>query len=224
MNANPQSRVQTVKILANFWRFNEQFLIILLDKLIAYRILDNLTVLNWLFAEIIPAESYGLLAWEVLDNILAKITGRTQQIQSRATKEETEHKRREEERFREKKFHTNGSELSEKEKSMEIERQTEVERIKALNNNLNYALQEEKEIFILVFRLFIEILTRRLSSTLLDDDPWFHWTLGHFREFGLKHHIQLSQLIVTLETLLFSTELDPRILSVFQELRSVDCI
>lgn len=226
MNSNPSSRAQTVKVVSNFWRHNEQFLVILLDKLIAYRILDNSTVINWLFAEIIPKENYILLPWEILGNILVKITGRTRQIHLRIAQEETGHKKHEEERARERKFHTNGVELSEREKVMELERQTELERLEALNNNLNHALQEEKEIFILVFHLFIEVLSYRLPSTSPSDPHyfWFRWTLGFFRDFARRYYHDLRRLMVTLETLLFTPHLDPRILAVFQELRAMDTI
>jgi nuclear cap-binding protein subunit 1 len=227
INSNPLSRAQTVKVVSNFWRYNEQFLVILLDKLIAYRILDNSTVINWLFTDIIPRENYILLPWEILGNILAKITGRTRQIHLRTTREEAEHKKREEERARERKFHPNGVESSEREKLMDIERQTEIERLEALNNNLNYALHEEKETFVLVFRLFIEVLGSRLPSSNSPSDyhySWFRWTLGFFREFTRKYSCDLRRLMVTLETLLFTPHLDSRILAVFQELRVMDTI
>jgi nuclear cap-binding protein subunit 1 len=219
VNANPQNRAQTVKIIVNFWQYNEQFLAILLDKLVAYRILDNLTVVNWLFTDVIPNANFPLFAWEILTNTVTKITGRTQQIQARIKKEESEHKKREEERFRERKFHSNSTEFMEREKQMDMEKQAELERIKALNNNLGYALREEKEVFLLVFQKFVDVLNHRLLSVSSSDDPWFWRILGHLREFGRKHYRELRQFMVTLETLLFTPNTDGRILAVFEEFR-----
>jgi hypothetical protein len=229
MNNNPQSRTQTVKVLANLWRHNEQFLIILLDKLIAYRILDTSTVLNWVFAMILPEETYTLSPWEIIDTILTKVTRRTQHIQSRLAHEEAEHRKREDERSREKKFQTTGTEVSDRERLSENERQTELERIKALTNSLNSALREEKENFLLVFGLFVDLLGRRLAAVPRDTDehlrhPWFRWTFGYFRDFGRKYHQGLRRFAVTLESLLFTPETDSRILAVFHEFRVVDAV
>lgn len=49
VNATPDGRLHTVQIVASFWEHNTQFLGILLDKLLNYRVIDPASVINWIF-------------------------------------------------------------------------------------------------------------------------------------------------------------------------------
>jgi nuclear cap-binding protein subunit 1 len=49
VNATPEGRLHTVQIVASFWEHNTQFLGILLDKLLNYRVIDPASVINWVF-------------------------------------------------------------------------------------------------------------------------------------------------------------------------------
>lgn len=51
VNASPEGRLHTVQIVASFWKNNTQFLGILLDKLLNYRVIDPTSVITWIFEE-----------------------------------------------------------------------------------------------------------------------------------------------------------------------------
>nr|CAG8621849.1 4413_t:CDS:2 [Entrophospora candida] len=51
LNETFEAKLHTVKIVADFWANNTQFLGILLDKLLNYRVIDAISIISWLFAD-----------------------------------------------------------------------------------------------------------------------------------------------------------------------------
>jgi len=47
--------------------------------------------------------------------------------------------------------------------------------------------------------------------------PWYQWTVGRLHQIFMLHHEQVEKYSTTLETLLFTQDLDPNILDVFHQ-------
>lgn len=50
VNKTQEARYETVRIVEDFWYKNHQFLMIALEKLINYKIIDPINVVDWIFA------------------------------------------------------------------------------------------------------------------------------------------------------------------------------
>jgi len=48
-------------------------------------------------------------------------------------------------------------------------------------------------------------------------NPWYMWTVGRLHQIFMLHHEQVERYSSTLETLLFTQDLDPNILDVFHQ-------
>ncbi|XP_077555646.1 nuclear cap-binding protein subunit 1-like [Haemaphysalis longicornis] len=46
---------------------------------------------------------------------------------------------------------------------------------------------------------------------------WFRWTLGRLQEVFFQHHEHVFKYVTTLESLLFTSDIDPHVLEVFQQ-------
>lgn len=49
--SSPHGKLFAIRSVAAFWQHNEQFIVILLDKFMAYRIVDSIAVIHWLFSK-----------------------------------------------------------------------------------------------------------------------------------------------------------------------------
>lgn len=77
----------------------------------------------------------------------------------------------------------------------------------------------------MLFQRFIMILTEhivRSEQHQLDvETQWFKYTTERLREVFIMNHNQVFQYLSSLETLLFTSDLDPRILNLFDHFKAL---
>lgn len=95
------------------------------------------------------------------------------------------------------------------------------EQIERLQEKVESAQSEQKNLFLVIFQRFIMILTEHLVRCETDGTsiltPWYKNCIERLQQIFLQHHQIIQQYMVTLENLLFTAELDPHILAVFQQ-------
>jgi len=105
-------------------------------------------------------------------------------------------------------------------KSKPAERPTE-DQVEKLEDKLEAAQADQKNLFLIIFQRFIMILSEHLVKCDTDEvdfkNPWFYWTVGRLHQIFMLHHEQVEKYSTTLETLLFTQDLDPNILDVFHQ-------
>merc|ERR550519_467398 len=101
-----------------------------------------------------------------------------------------------------------------------LERPTE-ESVEKLEERLEAAQADQKNLFLIIFQRFIMILSEHLVRCDTDGvdfkTTWYMWTVGRLQQIFMMHHEQVEKYSTTLETLLFTQDLDPNILDVFQQ-------
>ncbi|CAG8494316.1 1118_t:CDS:10 [Paraglomus occultum] len=199
-NTTAEARVHTVKIVADFWSKNTQFLGILLDKLLNYRVVDASSVVTWVFSEEFDEEVSRSYIWEILKNTINKVISRVSQIQSKL---DSLRKAAEEQ----------GGDMTSDDRQSAVG--SEAESIQQIENTLSMVTREQKEVLLLVFQKFADVLSKKLLEYRQQniDDPltqwWFYWVWGFFREIARVYYSQLSSFIVTLETIVLTSSVDP---------------
>lgn len=84
LNSTPEAKLHTVKIVAQFWRNNTQFMGILLDKMLNYRVVDAIAIVNWVFEpEVWQNEWHRSFVWDILKNTLNKVISRVAQVKDK---------------------------------------------------------------------------------------------------------------------------------------------
>merc|ERR1712088_806827 len=107
-----------------------------------------------------------------------------------------------------------------RDKSEKGEKPTE-EHVEKLEERLEAAQADQKNLFLIIFQRFIMILSEHLVRCDTDGmdfkSPWYMWTVGRLQQIFMMHHEQVEKYSTTLETLLFTQDLDPNVLDVFQQ-------
>ncbi|KAI9205151.1 armadillo-type protein [Polychytrium aggregatum] len=201
LNRTSEARLHSTAIIANFWRHNTQFLEIVLDKMMNYRVIDPSSIISWVLSEEVLAEHYSRwFIWTTLKNILSKINLKSEQIQIKlaATR--------------------NRDEFSTNEESLQL--------VQTLENSLSTTNREKKEAFILVFQRFIDLITRYIQSMesqgiVPQNTIWWRWVVGNFREVGRNFEKDIYTMLVTLDAVVFTDHIDARITQIWREIKQM---
>ncbi|CAG8487792.1 2780_t:CDS:10, partial [Acaulospora morrowiae] len=207
LNETFEARVHTVKIVSEFWVNNTQFLGILLDKLLNYRVIDAIAVIYWLLTDEMEKDIARSYTWEIMKNTINKVISRVKQV---AVKLESVLKPGSENVGQ-------GVDITSEES-----KKVNLDEIQNLENTLNMVTREQKEVLLKVFQLCISRLENKLtdySNQGIQDpmaQPWFWWAYGFFREIARTYQPQISTFMVTLETVVLTPGSNPNITNVIE--------
>ncbi|KAI8381201.1 armadillo-type protein [Radiomyces spectabilis] len=215
VNSTPEARLHTVQVVASFWKNNTQFLGIILDKLLNYRVVDPTSVIAWVFEADQLTNAGRSYPWEILKNTLNKVVSRVVQVKSKL------------ESFQN--LHTANQARRAEEPTTEMaqaEAQQELDTLRIVENSLAIVTREEKEVFMVVYQKFVHVLQEMLVSYSAQSiDPnqnWtYWWVLGWYREVLRLYFKECTGFMTTLESIVFTPDIDHRITGVFQEIRSL---
>ncbi|KAI9492847.1 armadillo-type protein [Zychaea mexicana] len=214
VNATPEARVHTVHVVATFWKHNSQFLGILLDKLLNYRVIDPSSVIIWAFEKQQLEHAERAFVWEILQNTLNKVVTRVAQVKSKLESCQQMHTENEAKRANET--------LTE---MAQAEAQQELDTLRLMENSLSTVTREQKEVFIVAYQKFVQVLQERLTSSTSGPDvelTWtYRWIFGWYREIMRLYHKECSGFLTTMETVVFTDDIDERIKAVFADIKGI---
>ncbi|XP_051017597.1 nuclear cap-binding protein subunit 1 isoform X2 [Acomys russatus] len=204
-----KGKLHVLRVMFEVWRNHPQMIAVLVDKMIRTQIVDCAAVANWIFSSELSRDFTRLFVWEILHSTIRKMNKHVLKIQKELeeAKEKLarQHKRRSDDDDR-------GSDR--KDGALE-------EQIERLQEKVESAQSEQKNLFLVIFQRFIMILTEHLVRCETDGTsiltPWYKNCIERLQQIFLQHHQIIQQYMVTLENLLFTAELDPHILAVFQQ-------
>uniref|UniRef100_A0A8C6R2U1 Nuclear cap-binding protein subunit 1 n=1 Tax=Nannospalax galili TaxID=1026970 RepID=A0A8C6R2U1_NANGA len=204
-----EGKLHVLRVMFEVWRNHPQMIAVLVDKMIRTQIVDCAAVANWIFSSELSRDFTRLFVWEILHSTIRKMNKHVLKIQ----KELEEAK---EKLARQHKRRSDDDERSSDRKDGALE-----EQIERLQEKVESAQSEQKNLFLVIFQRFIMILTEHLVRCETDGTsiltPWYKNCIERLQQIFLQHHQIIQQYMVTLENLLFTAELDPHILAVFQQ-------
>uniref|UniRef100_A0A671UHW7 Nuclear cap binding protein subunit 1 n=1 Tax=Sparus aurata TaxID=8175 RepID=A0A671UHW7_SPAAU len=203
LTESDEGKLHILKVVYDVWRNHPQMIAVLVDKMIRTQIVDCAAVANWLFSQDMAHEFTRLFIWEILHSTIRKMDKHVQKIQQEL--EEAKDKL-------EKQQHKRASEDEEGQLEEQIER---------LQEKVESAQSEQKNLFLVIFQRFIMLLTEHLvrceTGSVDISTPWYKNCIERLQQIFLMHHVTIQQYMGTLENLLFTAELDPHILAVYQQ-------
>ncbi|RIA87394.1 MIF4G like-domain-containing protein [Glomus cerebriforme] len=213
LNETPEDKLHTVKIVAEFWKKNTQFLGILLDKLLNYRVIDASSIITWLFTKDMETEVTKSYMWEIMKNTINKVISRVKQVQSKLESLVNPHA---------------DSDIIDI--TSDVDKKVNPEELRSLENTLSNVTREQKEVLLTLVNLFVGMLDNKLKEYNEQDiqDPmsqhWFWWAYGFFKEIGRLYQPQMSTFMVTLETVIIDPSdtkpTNPIIVSVIEMIKA----
>ncbi|CAK6965361.1 nuclear cap-binding protein subunit 1 [Scomber scombrus] len=211
---NDEGKLHILKVVYEAWTNHPQMIAVLVDKLVRTQIVDCAAVANWLFSQDMAHEFTRLFIWEILHSTIRKMNKHVQKIQRELEEakdklEKQQHKRKD-----------SGDEEDMDKNSEDEEGQLE-EQIDRLQEKVESAQSEQKNLFLVIFQRFIMLLTEHLvrceTGSVDVTTPWYKNCIERLQQIFLMHHVTIQQYMGTLENLLFTAELDPHILAVYQQ-------
>jgi len=226
--SSEEAQIAILKTVFEMWKKHQQFMVVIVDKLLKTQIVECASVANWIFSKDMLTEFTKGYTWEMLHLTIRKMNKHVGKL----SKEATEARRMIEEsdsdsdndsaneddmKERSNKRSSNGGNRDKTEKG---EKPTE-EHVEKLEERLEAAQADQKNLFLIIFQRFIMILSEHLVRCDTDGmdfkSPWYMWTVGRLQQIFMMHHEQVEKYSTTLETLLFTADLDPNVLDVFQQ-------
>ncbi|XP_022663148.1 nuclear cap-binding protein subunit 1-like [Varroa jacobsoni] len=193
----PDRQVQILLSLYEIWKNHPQMMQGIIDKLLKTQVIDASAVANWVFSEELKADFTKAYLWEILHST---IRIKIKQVKRLQTELDQARARRDD------------PEEDEPPPPEDLERAEE---------RLETAQGELKKLFLIILQRFIMLLTEHISTNEAEGadvrTPWFRLTQGRLLEVLFRHHEHVANYISTLQSLLFSSDVDPHILAVYEQ-------
>jgi len=186
------------------------------------QVIDCSAVVNWLFSKDMKDHFTKLYVWEIMTSTLKKMSKHTnkvalevQEAKEKLTKVEEKAGKRVEE--------ANGESKSGFSSADQVDQQQQD--LDEITEKLENAQRAQKQLFLIVFQRFIMILTEHIVKSeqqQLDvNNEWFKYTTERLQEVLITNYEHVFQYLSSLETLLFTSDLDPRILGLFNHFKAL---
>ncbi|XP_044756316.1 nuclear cap-binding protein subunit 1 [Coccinella septempunctata] len=213
-----EAQICILRNMIELWRNHQQMMIVLVDKMLKTQIIECSAVANWIFSKDMIPEFTKSYIWEILHITIKKMN-------KHVTKLTAELSEAREKLAREEHSDSESEEDEEGKKKVEDSEKPTEEMVERMEEKLEAAQADQKNLFLIIFQRFIMILSEHLVKCDTDgkdyNTHWYKWTIGRLQQVFLAHHEQVQKYSSTLETLLFTQDLEPHILEVFHQFVSL---
>ncbi|ERL83624.1 hypothetical protein D910_06078, partial [Dendroctonus ponderosae] len=211
-----EAQICILRNMFELWHNHQQMMVVLVDKMLKTQIVECSAVANWIFSKEIGSEFTKNYLWEILHLTIKKMNRHVTKLTGELTEAREKLARAEE---------SSDSESDEEKKKQEDAEKPSEEMVERMEEKLEAAQADQKNLFLIIFQRFIMILSEHLVRCDTDgkdyNTHWYKWTIGRLQQVFLAHHEQVQKYSSTLETLLFTQDLDPHILEIFQQFVSL---
>ncbi|XP_067934445.1 nuclear cap-binding protein subunit 1-like [Watersipora subatra] len=210
LGSTDEGQLCILKSMYELWSDHQQMLLVLINKMMQTKLLKVSAVANWIFSEEMMRDFTRFYVWDLLHSSIRKMNKQVTQLQC-----EVEEKRDRREEADNKVI--DGLEIDD-----DVPTEEEIDR---LEEDLENAKSEQKNLFLIIFQRFIIMLSNHIANSEIHRQDvntlWFKWALDRLRQVFLQHHEVVRQYNNTLETLLFTSDIDFHILAVFNEFQAM---
>jgi nuclear cap-binding protein subunit 1 len=202
------------------WHNHQQMLCVIVDKLLKTQVVECSSVATWIFSKEMTKEFTKMYLWEILHLTIKKMNKHVMKLSAELS-EAKEKLARAAESSSSDSEDENGTTVPTKKKKVEMGDKPTEEMVERMEEKLEAAYVDQKRLFLIIFQRFIMILSEHLVKCDTDgrdyNTDWYRWTIGRLQQVFLVHHEQVQKYSSTLESLLFTSDLDPHILDVFHQ-------
>ncbi|KAJ3150102.1 Nuclear cap-binding protein subunit 1 [Geranomyces michiganensis] len=205
-NSSEAARAHTVRIIVDFWKYNTQFLEIILGKFTNYRVIDPRCIVSWVLDPAVLETNYTRFhIWAILRTTLAKVNFKVEQLTKKADAKREKDK-----------------DLADGAGDPMLEEGDPP--LTQLDEARTTALREQKETFLHVFQKFVDVLAAAASSppdSAFQNPAYARWIIGNMREVARGFPNEVKAYRHTLDAIVFTPDIDPRCLEMWNEVKAV---
>ncbi|KAL9696623.1 hypothetical protein quinque_016202 [Culex quinquefasciatus] len=209
------------------WTDHQQMLVVIVDKLLKTQIVECSAVATWVFSKEMVGEFTKMYLWEILHLTIKKMNQHVTKLSKELSDAKDRLDRNAESSSSESEAEAGAEGAGgpaprrrRKTTGDDADKPTE-EQVERMEEKLEAAYVDQKRLFLIIFQRFIMILSEHLVKCDTDgrdyDTDWYRWTVGRLQQVFMLHHEQVQKYSSTLESLLFTSDIDPHILDVFHQ-------
>lgn len=217
------AQICILRNMFDLWQNHQQMMVVLIDKMLKTQIIECSAVANWIFSKEMTGEFTKMYLWEILHLTIRKMNKHVTRL-ARDLEEARENFPRSESESDES-DDADGGEGGGNSSSRKRDEDASTALVDSMEEKLETAQGVQKTLFLIIFQRFIMILSEHLVRCDTDGKDfntfWYKWTIGRLQQVFLLHNEQVQKYSSTLETLLFTQDLDPHILEVFHQFTSL---
>ncbi|CAK9293128.1 unnamed protein product [Gordionus sp. m RMFG-2023] len=214
-----------LRSLYDYWRNNTQFVTIIIEKMIKTQLLNPAMVCNWVFSDEMSQDFTKSYIWEniIVHCCLGRIIKRVQN----AEKDILDVKKR---------LKISGDFEKEDDISMDVidddsnkndNQNVTPEDLERMEEKMEALKNEQKRLLLISLQRFIIVLGEYLvkcdNESINYSTPWYKYTSGRLQQIFLHFSNQINKpdTMNSLESLLFTSDVDERINSVFKQFKAL---
>merc|ERR1719342_914332 len=174
-----EAQICVLRSVWDLWKSHQQMLVVLTDKLLKTGVVECAAVANWVFSKEMVQEFSKVYIWEVVNITIRKMNKHVAKLSKEAAEarrmiEDSESESSDSE------GEENGSK-GRRGRNRPTEKPSE-EAVEKLEERLEAAQADQKNLFLIIFQRFIMILSEHLVRCDTDavdfKSPWYQWTVG----------------------------------------------
>ena len=208
-----EGKIACLQILKRVWCNHPQMIVVLVDKMLRMQIVDCSSVAKWIFSPEMAPDFTRMYTWEMMHSTIRKMNKHIYRLEGDYT-----------EMVERVNIANEKKDDEDESKALSLFAPNEDD-IKKMKEQVDAASGEQKKLFLIIFQRFIMILSDHLvrceSTGQKYNTPWFKNAIERLQEIFLLHKDTVFKYMATMENLLFTTDLDPHILSVFKQFASL---
>lgn len=181
MAESEEAQICVLRNMFELWHYHQQMMIVLVDKMLKVQIVECSAVANWIFSKEMTAEFTKMYLWEILhltikkmNRHVIKLGGELADAREKLARAESSESESDEE--------------DTKKKQPDTEKPTE-EYVERMEEKLEAAQADQKNLFLIIFQRFIMILSEHLVRCDTDGKDyathWYKWTIGRLQQVFL---------------------------------------
>ncbi|XP_033124010.1 nuclear cap-binding protein subunit 1-like [Anneissia japonica] len=205
-----EAQVYILRMLHELWCNHEQMIIVLVDKMLRTQIVECASVVNWLFSVEMRDQFTSMYMWEILHLTIRIMNNHVGELESEL---KSSHKKQ----------HRVGKDSDDSESEEDME--TTESHLEGLQESLEATQSDQKNLFLIIFQRFIMTLSEHIvqceNRNVPFRTPWFNYAIQRLAEIFTMHYSQVFKYITTLESLIFTSDIDSNILEVFNQFRAM---
>lgn len=163
------------------WHNHQQMLVVLVDKMLKTQIVECSAVANWIFSKDMNIEFTKVYLWEILHLTIKKMNKHVIKLGSELSDAREKLARAES-------SDSESEEDENKKKQEDADKPTE-EMVERMEEKLEAAQADQKNLFLIIFQRFIMILSEHLVRSDTDGKDfntfWYKWTIGRLQQVFL---------------------------------------
>lgn len=183
INDSEEAQLVTLKSVFELWHSHQQMQVVLIDKMLKTQIVECAAVANWLFSREMSKEFTKCYVWEILHLTIRKMNKHVNKLSKEAA--DARKMIEDSDSNSDDSDDENGKRNRSSAKTVAGEKPSE-DQVEKLEEKLEAAQADQKNLFLIIFQRFIMILSEHLVRCDTDGiefkNFWYKWTVGRLQQ------------------------------------------